>query len=1096
MMIDSDKRIYLCRPNQQIITQLNGIDINSVNYESYVKDYDTLTFNVDRYISVNGKFIESNGYEQLDIFMELYLEDIGYFQMQAPSIHNDGQKEYKEVVAYSIEKEFEDKDWQGLKINTGEDDSQEMLVEGNIDELGFPKEYVVLYNPDKPDLSLIHLVLAKMPGWSVIDDDIDPLLWKVKLSFDEENINLYGFLTSVVGPKAECLFLFDTLHKRIKAISKHSIEYETNIFIGLRNLAQSIDISVEEDSVYTRFNVFGGTDGLNIRDVNYSDNRIVNLDYFLNSNYIDSPETIEKVKAWQKYRDDHREEFIEISQKILDISSKMDSINLRVPNDGTNWDQWNDMTEEALHKNLAYYNALLTNLQVSVDDNPQYTTDSEGNQVYVPWKTADGKVDHERYLDLLYDMANGYGGYYTYYEIITYIIPNIETAIKNLGLPPDQREEGNKDYETNWDLYGIQELKNKQKTYENEMTSLKEYATPWEDLSPEDQAGLNEEQYKMKHETYMKYKGYIGDENTPGTILYKLKELQAEYDALASEKETYEQQQTEMVEAATMENEQFGFTEDEIILINTLFHDKDYQNDNIITTSIDTTLSTIEVQKTLYDDAVSKLSEVSQPQYSFETSLDNLLRLEEFKDWHDDLKLLRYIRLGVRDDFSVKLRVIGMAWNPCTTTPDLTLTFSNMITSKSGRSDLTELLSMENNRGSKNSISVGFGNIDDPQEFMTQLLGLLTQSQIFIGAVGDIASGTVGQIPEEIIQGLVNDYLKIGKIDVGQITGNEASFKKFFTEYMDADYIVSNTAVFNEMNADLANIKDAIIGTSSTETGIIFNLNAGNAKIDEAWITSMVAERLTVGDLQAGDIVLSDAMRIISENGKLIMNGSAIQMIGTSSTGEEYVGIQLGYDATSNPSLIIRNEEGAIMLDAEGLHDEIVPDDFIKTDMIGNKQITEDKIDKTNMREWTDDEGNKIFDVSQLYYGDDKFEVSYTSFQQSTNSSLSELNQKIDDSIPYEIQISSSNGRVFNHGITETILYVHLYRNGVDITNDYDASCFVWTRESSDSSGDTYWNEQHSSGTKSIRITRNDILYGASFGCSFILNGQTLATIT
>ncbi len=46
--------------------------------------------------------------------------------------------------------------------------------------------------------------------------------------------------------------------------------------------------------------------------------------------------------------------------------------------------------------------------------------------------------------------------------------------------------------------------------------------------------------------------------------------------------------------------------------------------------------------------------------------------------------------------------------------------------------------------------------------------------------------------------------------------------------------------------------------------------------------------------------------------------------------------------------------------------------------MVADGAITEAKIDKTNMREWTDENGNKIFDVSKLYYGDDKFEVSYT----------------------------------------------------------------------------------------------------------------------
>jgi hypothetical protein len=50
------------------------------------------------------------------------------------------------------------------------------------------------------------------------------------------------------------------------------------------------------------------------------------------------------------------------------------------------------------------------------------------------------------------------------------------------------------------------------------------------------------------------------------------------------------------------------------------------------------------------------------------------------------------MRVGIRDDYSVKLRLIGYTTNPCEIDPMLTVEFSNFITSKSGRSDLTELL--------------------------------------------------------------------------------------------------------------------------------------------------------------------------------------------------------------------------------------------------------------------------------------------------------------------------------------------------------------------------------------------------------------------
>jgi len=90
----------------------------------------------------------------------------------------------------------------------------------------------------------------------------------------------------------------------------------------------------------------------------------------------------------------------------------MDEVKYRVPSDGVMQD-WSDLNEEALLESQKYYEALLTSLQVSVDPNPQY----DAEEKYIPWDDGSGNVDHERYLALLYDLANGYGGYYTYKEI-------------------------------------------------------------------------------------------------------------------------------------------------------------------------------------------------------------------------------------------------------------------------------------------------------------------------------------------------------------------------------------------------------------------------------------------------------------------------------------------------------------------------------------------------------------------------------------------------------------------------------------------------------------------------------------------------------
>lgn len=806
------KKIYLCSPDLEPITVLNGVKTETVEYDEHVKDFDTLTFEVDEYINVDGKRVKSNGYDDLEVYMNLYLEDIGCFQMQHPSTENDGSHETKTITAYSLERESMDKDFVGFKINTGETDSFEYLAADNLREDGMAKEYVVFYRPDKKDLSLIHLVMEKMPGWSVEDDDIDNELWNLKLSFSEDNINLYALLTSTIAPKAECIFMFDTLHRKIKAIGKKKLDsyrYETNVFISYRNLAQSVSVSVDEDSVYTRFNC-EGSDSLKLNDWNYNDSRIFDISYFTREPYMSSS-LQEKVKKWVKWREDNRETFAELSKRRATKNEEIYELKYRVPNDADAYKQWDNMKKDALTKNLNYYYSLLGPMQLAVDPDPQYTTDADGKQKYVPWKKSDGSVDHERYLaeqKKLLD-ANKVSSYYSYYEIITYVIPNIEIAIVNYDITKtDEKKSYVKGYEEDWKLYGTEEIEGRRKDYLNRLETLKQYEKPWNELTDEEKKGYagNEKEgwYKTQHEEYVKIKTAIGDENTPGTLLYEQKQLNAQLEVKKDELNAIDAERNPYVTNATLDNPNFGFTEKEKVVINTLFHDTDYQNENIVSVSTNTVQDKIDVEKELYDDCVKKLSEVSQPQITFTTNMDNLLRLPEFVAWNDDFVLLKYIRLGIKDDYSVKLRLIGITWNPCEVTPDITVEFCNMITSRSGRSDLTQLLDNEGQSASKNAISIGANNSNTVQEYVSGLLDAIVNNGLFKGGGSGTGTGGSSILNKEnmdLLNNLFNGYFNFHKLDVDNLNVDKGSFNEIFAKYIDTDLIKTHTAIIDVLRS-------------------------------------------------------------------------------------------------------------------------------------------------------------------------------------------------------------------------------------------------------------------------------------------------------
>lgn len=1048
-MIKHNAKIYLCRPDRTVICALNGVQIKSVEYEQQLKDFNRLTFNVDRYIDVDGEYVESAGYEKLKDHMTIYLEGLDYFQLQEPSLQNDnGRYEYKACEAYSDEKTFEDKDMKGLSFNKGTKDSMEMLATNNVDDMGYAKEYITFCNDRNHELSLMHLVLDRVPGWSV--GYIDPTIKNEKYSFEADNTNAYAFLNTTVANVVKCVFYFDTINRTVSAYAKENIGKDTNIFIGWRNALNMLKMSPQTDTMYNALTIQGDEE-LDITRVNYGRSQIYNLDYYLTTNYFPQ-ETIDKVKAWQKWQTDNHDTYIENGKKSAEYQAKIDEIYYRVPNDGIQIAQYKTMDQETLEKTLKMYEQMLTTIQVSVDIRDDYEKDSKGNyvkwdkpddiqnRVYKPWTTSSGEVDHEKYLALLKETNKGY---YTYQELRDYIIPNIKVAIQNLHLADDKKIDYNDEFESNWDLYGIKELEGKRDEYKKQiMDILAAYQKEWNQLTDEEisKAGVKDEKtYNVFHKNFIKYKNWLGDENTEGSLLYKLKELNAQVDELETQKKPYDNVMTDMNTHSELNDPQFGLTDKEYTAVMNIVRMGDYTNNNIFTTSLDDAITSYEHCEELYQDGLKRISETSQPQYQIETSLDNILSLNEYADvnsdnkqgWHNQFTVGNFIRVGVRDDYAVKLRLLTIAYNPCTKSSEISVTYTNMITSLTGRDDFSYLFD-DTAASQKNSISVGTGDSKDSVEYMTNMLQRMTNSSLFGNAVSNSVQNVLSD--QGTINKLLGDYLEYKVIKVGNITGDKAEFNELFSKYINSEYIAANSADIKKLNTDVANINSAIIGASSTETGIVFNLSSANAKFDSAWIINGIAGKMTIGDLAAGDITISDTMRILSENGNFIMNGSAMQFLDK----EGNVGIQIGYDTNKNPSIIIKDNKGVTVMTSQGITKDAIADGLIVNNMLGDKSVSKDKLSFSTVE--ANAQGG--IDISQIYDGKGGlWGVQYTETMTSVNNSLDQLTQDIANLNTAIDSVSLTGQQVFTEtdtGISPTsITLTATVNNGAEIGKWY-----------------------------------------------------------
>lgn len=91
----------------------------------------------------------------------------------------------------------------------------------------------------------------------------------------------------------------------------------------------------------------------------------------------------------------------------------------------------------------------------------------------------------------------------------------------------------------------------------------------------------------------------------------------------------------------------------------------------------------------------------------------------------------------------------------------------------------------------------------------------------------------------------------------------------------------------------------------------------------------------------------------------------------------------------------------------------------------------------------------------------------------------------------YSVEITSSNGNIFQNNRIDTELSTHVYIAGSDITDTIPAEEFSWKRISDDPTSDTQWNNKNLKG-KTIRITNKDVKKKATFVCTVVIDGAKI----
>lgn len=590
-----------------------------------------------------------------------------------------------------------------------------------------------------------------------------------------------------------------------------------------------------------------------------------------------------------------------------------------------------------------------------------------------------------------------------------------------------------KAYETDWKLYGISELKVKISTYDSCIKELKKsgYADGYNPLS-----GYEEAYFTQMHQKYLDYL------NLKDQAEAALKERQAEYDK--AKKPEIQEKRNQIAKDVLLEN--FGkvqnkysaFTDKETYIIKSLYSQSTYTNENIIITTLDSTADAVDKSKVLYDDALEELYVESHPQYTYTDDVENVYALPEFKEYHEQLTVNDFVRVGITDTNYIKLRVIEITYNPCDLDESMEVTFSNMIQYKAKRNDYNTLLNDALNTSNRNGGRVNSVNKSSTSDYVitSEAIKQIFSNPLFNSMLGGTVTGGTGsggtitadtiiaelvKAKEGVFDKLTVDTAFMKYLDVKLISADKITTRILEAEQANIEKLSAKIIESNQINADMINVKNLLAGHAGVGELHTIHLTVENAEIDQAVITNLIAKKIAVGDLMAQNALANQIVLISKDNKPTIAFQESTQQFYDSKGN---VRVQIGMDGKGDFNFIVKNGDRAALFDENGITQTGIPDNTILGDMINNATITKDKlgfqiiepneqggIDITNIydgkgNQWwgiekttiTDDYTKQIKNVTDTLTGQIETKVSNTQYlkdQESIRTDFSDIKQNV-----------------------------------------------------------------------------------------------------
>lgn len=494
---------------------------------------------------------------------------------------------------------------------------------------------------------------------------------------------------------------------------------------------------------------------------------------------------------------------------------------------------------------------------------------------------------------------------------------------------------------TSWTEYGLQPLKEQLAAYEQrQAVSMK--AGHGEPASP---------YYQTE---------YLPLYNTVQSIQAQLKVLEGQVKTLQDQQAAVSWQMGDIVSALSMQN---NFTDAELKELTAFIREDELNSSNYVVTDSMTDEEKFQMLSDLLKFGENELAKVSVPQLSFSADLANLLAMPEFEPFHEDFEPGNYIWVSLRDDFSIKAKLLSVHVNfydPL----DFSVTFGNVVRKTPNRFfDIADLL----NSAQDATTSVSFNASHWSQaaretSAIGQILedGLLAagkylkngdDSEMVIDSRGIFVNTTSGKYAgkDSIFAGggrilFTDDNWKTVSMSVGRadvtISGKTESRFGTFADFVIAGYVGGSLLEGDDIIGGTLKSSNYVPG----RTGTLINLNSGTFEFNAGNETKLALD--TGGALTLKGIVKAEEGWIGGKDAFIIKSGKLYS--GKESFSSAAAGLYLGIDgiALGAGNVFAVTSQGVLTA---------------KSGTIGGATISADSIRASNNNWWINANGTASF---------------------------------------------------------------------------------------------------------------------------------------